>query len=81
MILRSLQRRALLRGVLGGSGLWTTAWVLLVGIRILRRLRSPRPVVLFSRQLLPGEGIAIRGVAPEPVVPCWRGKRRQNRKH
>ncbi len=65
-MLRGVQRRALRHGVLGGSGLWTTVWVVAVGIRLLRRLRSPRPELIFSRRVSPGEAFVIRGVAPEP---------------
>lgn len=64
-MLRGVQRRALRHGVLGGSGLWTTVWVVTVGIRLLRRLRSPRPELLFSRRVSPGEAFVVRGVAPE----------------
>lgn len=62
---RGLQRQALRRGILGGSGLWTTVWVLTVGIKLLRRLRSPRPEILLSQKLQPGEGFVIKGLKPE----------------
>ncbi len=72
-MLRSLRRLALRRGILGGSGLWTTVWVLTVGIKLLRRLRSPRPEILLSQKLQPGEGFVIRGLKPEPTS----GRRRK----
>lgn len=67
-MLRRIQSRALSRGILGGSALWTTAWVLLAGFRVLRRLRSPRPEVLFKQKIYPGEEYSIRGVVPDPAI-------------
>ncbi len=63
---RGVQRRALRLGILGGSPWWTTVWVLLVGLRVLRRLRSSRPEVLFRTRVSPGESLVVRGVASEP---------------
>ncbi len=70
----ALQSKALRNGVLGGSGIWTAAWVLIVGIRILKRLRSPRPELLLSHRMRPGEEILIRGLAPKTTHRVRRRK-------
>jgi hypothetical protein len=59
-VLNYLRRRAQLRGVVGGSRGWTILWVVLMGGRLLRRVTSDKPEVVFTRKLRPGEALVIR---------------------
>jgi hypothetical protein len=63
-VISYLRRRAQLKGVVGGSRGWTILWAVLMGGRVLRRLRSDKPELLFTRELRPGEAVVIRSEAP-----------------
>jgi hypothetical protein len=68
-MLRYLYCRAQLRGPFGGSRGWTILWAVLLGGRLLRRLTSAKPEVVYSSRLLPGEALVIRsGERPVPLV-------------
>jgi hypothetical protein len=59
-VLSYLRRRAQMRGVVGGSRGWTILWAVLMGGRLLRRLTSDQPKVVYTRTLRPGEALVIR---------------------
>jgi hypothetical protein len=64
-----LRRRAQLKGVVGGSRGWTILWAVLMGGRLLRRLTSDKPEVIYTHELRPGEALVIRSektTGPEP---------------
>jgi hypothetical protein len=66
--MRYLFRRGLLKGVLGGSGPWTVLWVVIAGVRILRRLLRDEPEVVYSEKLEPGQALVISAKDREPKV-------------
>lgn len=59
MIARLLLQRALRKGFLGGSRLWTVVGAVGVAMRILKRVTSEKPEVAFSGRLDPGQTIVI----------------------
>lgn len=62
-------RRAQTKGLLGGNRSWSIVWAVLFGLRILRRLTSDKPEVVFSDKLEPGETLVIRhGETPVRVL-------------
>jgi hypothetical protein len=67
-MLRHLRRRAVLRGPLGGSREWTLVWAVLLSVRLLRRLTRPKPEVVFSQAIRPGESLLISGDGREPRI-------------
>jgi len=76
-VLSYLRRRAQFKGVVGGSRGWTILWAVLMGGRLLRRMTSDKPEVVFTRKLRAGESVVIRSEHPEPSK---RAKRKQRRK-
>ncbi|CAN5489863.1 hypothetical protein BH18ACT1_BH18ACT1_18340 [soil metagenome] len=64
-----LRRRAQLKGVVGGSRGWTLLWAVLIGGRMLRRLTSDKPEIVYTRKLQPGEALVIRSEGAAPVEP------------
>jgi len=76
-VLNYLRRRAQFKGVVGGSRGWTILWAVLMGGRLLRRITSDAPEVVFSRKLQPGESVVIRSEHPEPSK---RQQRKQRKK-
>jgi hypothetical protein len=66
--MRFLFRRGLLKGVFGGSTPWTVLWVLIAGVRILRRLLRDKPEVVYSERLEPGQALVISAKDREPKV-------------
>ncbi len=68
-MLRYLYRRAQVRGVFGGSRGWTVVWVVILGGRLLRRLTTAKPDVVYTSALRPGEALVIRsGDRPVPLA-------------
>ena len=68
-MLRYLYRRGQVRGLFGGSRGWTVVWAVILGGRLLRRLTSAKPEVVYTSSLRPGEALVIRsGDRPVPVA-------------
>lgn len=63
-----LYRQAQLRGLLGGSKPWTVLWVVLAGRRLLKRITTDEPEVVFRTELQPGEAVVISANDREPKV-------------
>jgi hypothetical protein len=63
-----LRRRAQLKGVVGGSRGWTLLWAALTGVRLLRRVTSDKPEVVYTHKLRPGEALVIRSERPETTT-------------
>ena len=63
-----LYRRAQLKGLLGGSRPWLIAWVVLLGLRILRRVTRDKPDILYCEELPPGHALVISAKDREPKV-------------
>ncbi len=55
-----LRRTAQFRGVIGGSRGWTIVWAVIMGGRVLRRLTTDKPEVLYTHAMRPGEALVIR---------------------
>jgi len=66
--MRFLFRRGLLKGVLGGSRPWLAVWVVIAGVRVLRRLLHDEPEVVYSEKLEPGQALVISAKDREPKV-------------
>ena len=60
MLARRLRASAFRRGVLGDSSTWLAVWAVLASARIVRRLVRPKPRIMFSEKLAPGEVVVIR---------------------
>jgi hypothetical protein len=56
-------RHGLRRGLMGGSQLWMAVGVVALGVRIVQRWGSPKPIVVTER-LAPGEAIVVRHFFP-----------------
>ena len=54
-----VRRRAVARGVFGGSTFWLTVAALIYGRRLGKRLFGDRPKTVFSERLQPGEALLI----------------------
>jgi hypothetical protein len=76
-VLNYLRRRAQFKGVVGGSRGWTILWAVLMGGRLLRRVTSDAPEVVFSRELRAGEALVIRSEHPEPSKRQQRKQRKR----
>jgi hypothetical protein len=76
-VLNYLRRRAQFKGVVGGSRGWTILWAVLMGGRLLRRVSSDKPEVLFTRKLQPGESVVVRSERPEPSKRQQRKQRKE----
>ena len=61
-LLRSAMRRGLRRGMGEGSGPWLAVGVAAAGVRVLRRLLRPQPIVV-REELRPGETVVIAHLA------------------
>jgi hypothetical protein len=59
-VIRLLYRQAQLRGLLGGSRGWTVLWGLLFGARLVRRVTSDKPQVVYRQKIVPGQVLVIR---------------------
>jgi hypothetical protein len=63
-----LRRRAAVKGLLGGSRSWLVVWVVLFGLRLLRRITHQKEKVVFSEELKPGQTLVISASDREPKV-------------
>ena len=59
MIGRVLMRRALAKGLLGGSRFWTVLGTLGIAMRVLKKVARDEPEVVYREQLEPGQSIVI----------------------
>jgi hypothetical protein len=64
----TLYRRALRKGLLGGSRPWFYLWAGLAGFKILRRLARDEPEIVYSERLEPGQRLLITSGEREPRV-------------
>jgi hypothetical protein len=55
----ALFRRGLKKGVFGGSRPWLVLWLVLAGLRVLRRITRDEPELVFSETLDPGQSLVI----------------------
>jgi len=67
-VLTYLRRRATIKGPFGGSRGWTFIWAVLLGARLLRRFTKPKPEILLTEKVGPGETLVISGIDREPRV-------------
>ena len=63
-----LRRRAMHKGVLGGSRPWLIGWAADLAARLLRRLTHDEPEVVYSEELAPGETLTITSTDREPRI-------------
>ena len=59
MLARLLLPRALRKGFLGDSQLWTIVGSLVVAMRVLRRITADKPEVAYCERLEPGQTLVI----------------------
>lgn len=59
-MIRYLYRMGQVRGIFGGSRGWTVVWAVILGGRLLRRLNTKKPKVVFTETLRPGQALVIR---------------------
>ncbi len=64
-VLRTLSRRGFRRGLLGGSRTWLILGITAAGLRVMTRLLSDKPEVVYSAKLHPGEVLRITALPPE----------------
>jgi hypothetical protein len=67
-MLSYLRKRATIKGPFGGSRGWTFLWALFMGVRLFRRLTKPKPEILLTETVGPGQTLLISGVDREPRV-------------
>jgi hypothetical protein len=65
-MIRYLTRYGTTRGIFGGSRAWTVVAVVGWSLRLLQRLRTDEPKVVYSEVLQPGEVLEIRHLAEVP---------------
>ena len=63
-----LYRQAQVRGLLGGSRPWRYVWILLMARRVLRRVTTDKPEVVYRQELRPGEAIIVSARETEPRI-------------
>jgi len=56
-----LRRRAMRRGLFGGSKGWTYLWVVLFAARMLRKLTTGKEEILLTETIEPGQTFVISG--------------------
>jgi hypothetical protein len=64
-VLRTVSRRGFRRGLLGGSRTWLILGISAAGLRVMTRLFSDKPEVVYSAKLHPGEVLRITALPPE----------------
>jgi hypothetical protein len=64
-LLRTLARNGLRRGLVEGRRGWLMVGVTATGLRILARVMSRKPEVVYSAELSPGDRIEVRALPPE----------------
>ena len=63
-----LYRQAQVRGLLGGSRPWAILWGVLFARRLLKRLFTDEPEIVYSEDLLDGQTIVISAADREPRI-------------
>ena len=63
-----LYRQSQLRGLLGGSKPWTILWAVLLTRRLVKRVFSDKPDVVYREELKPGHAVVISNKDTEPRV-------------
>jgi len=63
-----LFRQGLRRGVLGGSRPWLVLWLVVAGLRVLRRITRDEPEIVFSETLDPGQSLVITSKNRSPKI-------------
>ena len=58
-----IRRMAFARGVAGGRRGWLVVWGVLTGMRLLRRLTSDAPEVVYRSELGPNDALVLRSRA------------------
>lgn len=64
-VLRPLARTGLRRGLLEGRRAWLWVGISATALRVLARVISRKPEVVYSAELSPGERVEIRALPPE----------------
>jgi hypothetical protein len=64
-LLRPLARKGLRRGLLEGRRGWLVVGLTATGLRLIARMMSRKPEVVYTTELEPGERIEIRALPPE----------------
>jgi hypothetical protein len=68
-VLSRLARTGLRRGLVDGNRTWLAVGAAAAGFRLLRRLASKQPKVVFSEELAPGTTLLIsHGTEAEPEI-------------
>lgn len=63
-----LRKRATMKGPFGGSRGWTLVWAVLMGVRLFKRFTKPKPEILLTHEIQPGEALLISGIDREPRI-------------
>jgi hypothetical protein len=63
-----LLRRGVAKGLLGGSRPWLIVWLVLFGVRILRKITGSAPEVVYSERLEEGETLVISSKERSPKI-------------
>jgi hypothetical protein len=63
-----LLRRGAVKGLLGGSRPWLIVWIVLFGVRMLRKFTGSAPEVVYSEKLQEGETLVISSKDRAPKV-------------
>ena len=63
-----LRRRAMVKGLFGGSRGWTVVWAVLLGVRLVKRFTGNVPEVVLTQEIKPGEALLISGIDRDPKV-------------
>jgi hypothetical protein len=63
-----LLRRGVTKGLLGGSRPWLILWLVLFGVRMLRKITGSAPEVVYSEKLEEGETLVISSKDRSPKI-------------
>ncbi len=64
-VLRPLARTGLRRGLLEGRRAWLWVGLTATALRVIARVTSRKPEVVYSAELSPGDRLEIRALPPE----------------
>ncbi|CAN5651245.1 hypothetical protein BH24ACT5_BH24ACT5_31270 [soil metagenome] len=73
-----VRRRAISKGLLGGNSVWRTVALVMLGRRVLRRLRGAEPEVIYTDQLGQGRLLQIETIDPQTVPKGRRTPRKRS---